>query len=133
LAYDLAPDGTAKFRKVLVDYAPQDGPDGLVVDVDGNLYVAVRDTTRPGITVYSPEGKELATVLGWWLVPNPRDRAARPHAEVLAADVGPRLAADRLSSEEAPPSSSRGSAPSVQPPVQTAGQHTSCGGDLARE
>ena len=28
LAYDLAPEGTATFRKVLVDYAPQDGPDG---------------------------------------------------------------------------------------------------------
>ena len=62
LAYDLAEDGSAKFRKVLVDYAPQDGPDGLVVDVDGNLYVAVRDLTRPGIRVYSPEGRELAYI-----------------------------------------------------------------------
>jgi gluconolactonase len=62
LAYDLAPDGTAKLRKVLVDYAPQDGPDGLVVDADGNLYVAVRDETRPGIRVYSPAGQELADI-----------------------------------------------------------------------
>jgi gluconolactonase len=62
LAYDLASDGTAKFRKVLVDYAPQDGPDGLVCDAEGNLYVAVRDETRPGIHVYSPEGKELACI-----------------------------------------------------------------------
>jgi gluconolactonase len=62
LAYDLAPDGTAKFRKVLVDYAPQDGPDGLVVDVEGNLYVAVRDETRPGIYVYSPSGKEIGYI-----------------------------------------------------------------------
>src|SRR5579883_689128 len=60
LAYDLHPDGTAKFRKVLVNYAPQDGPDGLVVDKEGNLYVAVRDETRPGIYAYSPAGKELA-------------------------------------------------------------------------
>ena len=59
LAYDLAADGTAKFREVLVDYSPQDGPDGLVIDSKGNLYVAVRDMTRPGICVYSPEGKEL--------------------------------------------------------------------------
>lgn len=59
LAYDLAADGSAKFRKILVDYAPEDGPDGLVVDTDGNLYVAVRDEKRPGIYVYSPEGKEL--------------------------------------------------------------------------
>ena len=59
LAYDLSPEGTAKFRQTLVDYSPQDGPDGLVVDAEGNLYVAVRDQTRPGIYVYSPQGKEL--------------------------------------------------------------------------
>ena len=62
LAYDLAADGSAKFRKVLVNYAPQDGPDGLTSDVEGNLYVAVRDETRPGIRVYSPAGKELAYI-----------------------------------------------------------------------
>lgn len=61
-AYDLAADGTARFRKILVDYAPFDGPDGLVVDRDGNLYVAVRAENRPGIYVYSPEGKELAYI-----------------------------------------------------------------------
>lgn len=62
LAYDLAADGSAKFRKVLVDYSPYDGPDGLVCDADGNLYVAVRAENRPGIAVYDPEGKELAFI-----------------------------------------------------------------------
>jgi gluconolactonase len=62
LAYDLAADGSAKFRKTLVDYAPQDGPDGLVVDKTGNLFVAVRDVTRPGIYVYTPEGKEIGYI-----------------------------------------------------------------------
>ncbi len=62
LAYNLFPEGTAKFREVLIDYYPQDGPDGLVVDVEGNLYVAVRDTTRPGIYVYSPRGQELSYI-----------------------------------------------------------------------
>jgi gluconolactonase len=62
LAYDLAADGTAKFRKTLVDYSPYDGPDGLTCDKDGNLYVAVRAENRPGIYVYSPEGKELAYI-----------------------------------------------------------------------
>ena len=62
LAYDLAPDGTAKLRKTLVDYGKYDGPDGLTVDKDGNLYVAVRAENRPGIYVYSPEGKELAYI-----------------------------------------------------------------------
>src|SRR5262249_38186352 len=47
MAYDLALDGTAKFRKVLVDYAPFDGPDGMVCDAEGNLYVAVRAENKP--------------------------------------------------------------------------------------
>jgi len=62
LAYDLAPNGTAKFRKTLVDYGTYDGPDGLICDKDGNLWVAVRAENRPGIYVYSPEGKELGYI-----------------------------------------------------------------------
>ncbi len=62
LAYDLAPDGTAKFRNIVKDYAPQDGPDGLVCDAKGNVYAAARDETRPGICVYSPQGKEIAYI-----------------------------------------------------------------------
>ena len=60
MAYDLHDDGTATFRETLVDYAPEDGPDGLVCDADGNLVVAVRAESRPGICFYSPKGKELA-------------------------------------------------------------------------
>jgi gluconolactonase len=59
LAYDLATDGTAKLRKILVDFASEAGPDGIKVDQEGNIWV-----TRPsepfGIKVFSPEGKELA-------------------------------------------------------------------------
>ncbi len=62
LAYDLLSDGTATFRETLVDYAPEHGPDGFEVDVEGNLYVAVRDKTRFGIGIYSPRGKELAFI-----------------------------------------------------------------------
>ena len=62
LAYDLSPDGTPTYRETLVDYAPEHGPDGFEVDVEGNLYVAVRDKTRFGICVYDPDGKELAYI-----------------------------------------------------------------------
>jgi len=62
LAYDLSSDGTATFREMLVDYVPEHGPDGFEVDVEGNLYVAVRDATRYGICVYAPDGKELAYI-----------------------------------------------------------------------
>ncbi|MBL8849609.1 MAG: SMP-30/gluconolactonase/LRE family protein [Planctomycetaceae bacterium] len=61
-AYDLAADGSATFREVLVDYAPQDGPDGLIVDREGNIYAAARDLTKPGVHVYSPSGELLAYV-----------------------------------------------------------------------
>lgn len=59
LAYDLHNDGTATFRKTLVDYDPQDGPDGLCCDVNGNVYVAERDITKPGIGIYDPEGRQV--------------------------------------------------------------------------
>jgi hypothetical protein len=40
LAYDLAADGSARFRRVLVDYAPEDGPDSnlLYITADKSLY-----------------------------------------------------------------------------------------------
>ncbi|MFN0101509.1 MAG: SMP-30/gluconolactonase/LRE family protein [Bryobacteraceae bacterium] len=60
MAYDLRPDGSAAYRKTLVNYSPQDGPDGLVCDAEGNLFVAVRDEKRFGIYAYSPDGRELA-------------------------------------------------------------------------
>ncbi len=62
MAYDLDAAGEASFRKTLVDYYPEDGPDGLIVDENGNLFVAVRSAKRPGIVVYSPQGKELAYI-----------------------------------------------------------------------
>lgn len=61
-AYDLAADGTAKFRETLVDYLPEDGPDGLVCDKEGNIYAAARDLTKPGVHVYSPKGELLAYI-----------------------------------------------------------------------
>ena len=62
LAYDLHADGTASFRKKLVDYYPQDGPDGLCCDVKGNIYVAERNTQKPGIGIYDPDGKQLGFI-----------------------------------------------------------------------
>jgi gluconolactonase len=59
-AYDLHADGSATFRRRLVNYAPEDGPDGLVCDAAGNLFTAVRNEKRFGISVYSPGGEELA-------------------------------------------------------------------------
>jgi gluconolactonase len=65
--YDLAADGTVSNRRVFKDYSkdhtpPCSGPDGVVADVEGNIYVAERCEYRPGIAVYSPDGKELAFI-----------------------------------------------------------------------
>ena len=59
-AYTLHPDGTATFRALLVNYAPEDGPDGLVCDAAGNVFAALRNEKRFGVGVYSPTGQELA-------------------------------------------------------------------------
>lgn len=50
--YDLDAAGNASKKKVLVNYAPDDGPDGVTCDADGDLWVAVRSAKRPGIYAY---------------------------------------------------------------------------------
>jgi gluconolactonase len=62
LAYTLSPDGTVSNRKVLINWLPNDGGDGMTVDEDGNLYIAVRNEAAPGVYVYSPDGKQLAYI-----------------------------------------------------------------------
>lgn len=73
-AFDLAPDGSVAHRRVLVDYHPDSGPDGLTADSAGNVYAALRAESRPGIAIYSPQGqlrgfiptgKELPTNVGF--------------------------------------------------------------------
>ena len=47
-------------RKTLVDFGKENGCDGMRVDANGNLYLAVRSLARPGILVIDSSGKELA-------------------------------------------------------------------------
>ena len=47
---------------MLVDWLSNDGGDRMTADVDGNLYIAVRNETAPGLYIYSPQGKQLAYV-----------------------------------------------------------------------
>jgi gluconolactonase len=66
LAYDLSPGGTVSNRRVVIDYGkmnpPCSGPDGMVADVDGNIWMASRCEHRPGIVVLSPQGQERAFI-----------------------------------------------------------------------
>ena len=62
-AYDLNPDGSATNRRELINFYPYSGPDGMIADDEGNLYVALRAENRPGIGVFTPDGKkELAFI-----------------------------------------------------------------------
>ncbi|MBV8617013.1 MAG: SMP-30/gluconolactonase/LRE family protein [Acetobacteraceae bacterium] len=62
LAYDLSPDGTVSNRREIIDWLPNDGGDGMTVDTEGNLYIAVRSEAAPGVYVYTPQGKQLAYI-----------------------------------------------------------------------
>jgi gluconolactonase len=48
--------------KVLIDFGTESGCDGMTVDANGNLYLAVRSLKRPGIWVLDPDGKEVAYI-----------------------------------------------------------------------
>jgi gluconolactonase len=66
-AYDVDPaSGNLSNRRVLIDYTARDkpcsGPDGMVADVDGNIWLASRCEYRPGIQVLTSEGKEIAYI-----------------------------------------------------------------------
>lgn len=65
-AYDVDADGNLSNRRVLVDYSkldkPCSGPDGILSDAEGNIWLASRCEHRPGIQVLNPQGKELAYI-----------------------------------------------------------------------
>jgi gluconolactonase len=63
-AYPLREDGSLGERRVLVDFAPGSGPDGITVDRDGNLYLAIPDDDpeKCGVLVVSPQGRDLAFI-----------------------------------------------------------------------
>jgi gluconolactonase len=62
-SFPLDADGlVAGPKKTLVDFGPENGCDGICVDVKGNIYLTCRSLKRPGLMVIDPTGKELAFV-----------------------------------------------------------------------
>ncbi len=49
-------------RRTLIDFGEEKGIDGMTTDSKGNLYLALRSSTRPGILVVDPSGKELGHI-----------------------------------------------------------------------
>jgi gluconolactonase len=66
-SFDLQPDGSVRNMRVLYDFSPGRGADGMSIDIQGNLYASagmnqLRGTsetldTKTGVYVISPEGK----------------------------------------------------------------------------
>lgn len=57
VVYDLDKNGNVSNKKTFLDYPDDYGPDGMTVDKNGNLYVALRDENNPGIYVYNSQGE----------------------------------------------------------------------------
>ena len=49
-------------RRTVVDFGKENGCDGIRVDSQGNLYLAIRSLAQPGILVVDPSGEELAFI-----------------------------------------------------------------------
>jgi gluconolactonase len=62
VAFAIRRDGSLENKRVLVDFRPDNGVDGMTMDVHGNVYAAVRSQKDPGIRIYSPTGEELGRI-----------------------------------------------------------------------
>ncbi len=61
IKFELDKDGNASNEMIFIDFKGEAGPDGMSMDMDGNLYLA-RPGSAPGIYIYSPEGNKLGVI-----------------------------------------------------------------------
>lgn len=61
-AFPLQANGTVGQKKTIVDFAEKKGCDGMTVDEQGHIYLTFRDSSRPGVMVIDPNGKEVAFI-----------------------------------------------------------------------
>ncbi len=59
LAFDINDEGTTENRRV---FASIDRPDGMAVDIAGNIYIAGYDGDDPAVVVLTPYGTKLGSV-----------------------------------------------------------------------
>lgn len=61
IKFELGNDGNASNEMIFIDCKGEAGPDGMAIDLNGNLYLA-RTGNAPGIYIYSPEGLKLGVI-----------------------------------------------------------------------
>ena len=62
VAYGIDSAGKCTYRGVLHDYGSGYGGDGMVLDIEGNIYLTAGDGAAAGIYVFTPSGEQLAFI-----------------------------------------------------------------------
>jgi gluconolactonase len=62
LAYDLNDAGDWQRRGVIHDFGDGYGGDGMVLDIEGNIYLTASEGEKAGVYVFSPDGQSLAFI-----------------------------------------------------------------------
>ena len=61
-AYDILSDGRVANKRILHDFAPGRGIDGMAIDAEGNIYATAGSGDQAGVYVFSPQGKQLTFI-----------------------------------------------------------------------
>lgn len=61
-AFRINADGSVSNKRIVHDFAPHKGVDGMTFDSKGNVYAAVRNPDNPAIYVFSPEDELLGKI-----------------------------------------------------------------------
>ena len=62
LAYDTDADGTWQRRGTLYDFGDGYGGDGMVLDVEGNIYLTAGKDAKAGVHIFAPDGRQLGFI-----------------------------------------------------------------------
>jgi gluconolactonase len=62
LAYDVDAQGQWQRRGVLHDFGDGYGGDGMVLDVEGNIYLTAGSGEKAGIYIFAPDGQQLGFI-----------------------------------------------------------------------
>lgn len=62
LEYRLAPNGSWQRNRVLHDFGEGRGGDGMVLDIEGNIYLTAGQDELAGVYIFSPEGHQLGFI-----------------------------------------------------------------------
>lgn len=60
--YEISSSGEIKFIRKIIEFQNGAGPDGIMVDSEGNIYAAVRDEANPFVGIYNRDGSLIEKI-----------------------------------------------------------------------